>query len=135
MGGRGLALAAAWWPHVGLPERRHEAPRRAWPEVGATLTPARRYGPAGVHRPPAQPEPIAYAELCTPADCYAAALGLLNAGFTDEAHTVLASGADSAFPACRAAAQELERDPPAAAAAIKIIAAALAAAEDDHATD
>lgn len=94
------------------------------------LTPARRFGPAGMHRQPAHPEPIAYADLCAPADCYAAALGLLNAGFNDEAHTILESGARSGFPACSAAARELVRDPPAAAAAVKLITAALAAAQE-----
>lgn len=98
--------------------------------MGSALTPARRFGPAGVHRQPAQPEPIAYSDLCAPADCYAAVLALLNAGFTDEAHTILESGAGAGFPACSAAARELVRDPPAAAAAIKLITAALDAAEE-----
>jgi hypothetical protein len=88
------------------------------------MTPARR--PA-----PRQPAPLSLAALSSPADTYAAALSLLGAGYVDEAHAVLTSGADAGFPACRAAADQIERNPPRGDAARRLIAAALDAARED----
>lgn len=96
------------------------------------MTPARPYGPSRPHREPARPEPIAYAALCAPADTQRTALALLAAGFTDEAHAILVSGADAGFPACRLAAGMLERNPPATAEARRILLAALAASPDQE---
>jgi hypothetical protein len=53
------------------------------------------------------------------------ALALLAAGFIDQAHAMLASGADAGFPACRHAAGMLERNPPVVAEARRILTAAL----------
>lgn len=88
------------------------------------MTPARPYGPSRPHREPARAEPVALSDLCAPADTYAAALALLGAGFADEAHAVLTSGADAGFPHCRTAAELLERNPPSTDAARRIIQAA-----------
>jgi hypothetical protein len=96
------------------------------------MTPARRYGPAGVHRAPA-PEPIAYADLCSPADTYRTVLALLAAGFTDAAHAILLSGERSHYRHCGQAAREIERHPPATSAAAAIVRAALAASQESHA--
>jgi hypothetical protein len=89
------------------------------------MTPARPYGPSRPHREPARPEPLVYADLCRPADTQRAALQLLAAGFTDEAHAILTSGADAGFPACRLAAGMLERNPPATGEARRILKAAV----------
>jgi hypothetical protein len=89
------------------------------------MMPARPYGPAGVHRAPFRPEPIVLATAGDPADTQRAALQLLAAGFTDEAHAILCSGADAGFPACRLAAGMLERNPPATGEARRILQAAV----------
>jgi hypothetical protein len=65
----------------------------------------------------------------TPADTYAAALALLRAGYSDEAHAILTSGADAGTPLCRAAADLIERNPPAITSARALITAALDAAK------
>jgi len=89
------------------------------------MTPARPYGPAGAHRWPSRPEPIVLATPGAPADTQRTALALLAAGSIDEAHAILASGADAGFPACRMAAGMLERNPPATGEARRILTAAL----------
>jgi len=89
------------------------------------MTPARPCGPSRPHREPARPEPLVYADLCAPADTHRAALALLAAGFIDEAHAILCSGADAGFPACRLAAGMLERNPPATGEARRILTTAL----------
>ena len=89
------------------------------------MTPARPYGPSRPHREPTRPEPLVYADLCRPADTHRTALALLAAGFTDEAHAILTSGADAGFPACRLAAGMLERNPPATGEARRILQAAV----------
>jgi len=89
------------------------------------MTPARPYGPAGMHRWPSRPEPIVLAAAGDPADTQRTALALLAAGFVDQAHAILASGADTGFAACRMAAGMLERDPPAIGEARRILTAAL----------
>jgi len=93
------------------------------------MTPARPYGPAGAHRWPSRPEPIVLATPGAPADTQRAALALLAAGSIDEAHAILASGADAGFPACRHAAGMLERNPPAVAEARRILTAAVEGGE------
>ena len=107
-----------------MPRRCHETARQAGAEVVA-LPPARPFGPSRPHREPARLEPLVYADLCRPADTHRTALALLAAGFTDEAHAILASGVDAGFPACRHAAGMLERNPPAVAEARRILTAAL----------
>ena len=94
------------------------------------MTPARPHGPSSPHRATTRPEPIALAALCAPADTYAAALALLGAGYADEAHAILTSGADAGFPQCRAAADLIERNPPSITSARALITAALDAAND-----
>lgn len=89
------------------------------------MMPARPYGPAGVHRAPWRSEPIVLAAAGDPADTQRTALALLAAGSIDEAHAILASGADAGFPACRHAAGMLERNPPAVGEARRILTAAL----------
>jgi hypothetical protein len=89
------------------------------------MTPARPYGPSRPHREPARPEPLVYADLCAPAVTHRTALALLAAGFIDEAHTILTSGADAGFPACRLAAGMLERNPPSTSEAKRILQAAV----------
>lgn len=89
------------------------------------MTPARPYGPAGMHRAPWRSEPIVLATPGDPVDTQRTALALLAAGFIDQAHAILASGADAGFAACRHAAGMLERNPPAIGEAARILAAAL----------
>jgi hypothetical protein len=82
-----------------------------------------------MHRAPFRPEPIVLATAGAPADTHRTALALLAAGFIDEAHTILCSGADAGFPACRLAAGMLERNPPATGEARRILQAAVEGGE------
>ena len=107
--------------------------------MGQAMTPARRYGPAGVHREPARPEPIAYAVLCAPADTYRAVLALLDSpGTAWAAHAILLDASKSGCPHAHQAAgalisgtqHEQRIGPQQIANARRIIAAALEREED-----
>jgi|GEM_PF-3293935 hypothetical protein len=78
-----------------------------------------------MHRWPSKAEPVVLAAAGDPADTQRTALALLAAGFIDQAHAILASGADAGFTACRMAAGMLERNPPAVGEARRILTAAL----------